>query len=161
MAKVSPTDWFKIQGWMATELDLTMGELVAFALVHTFTRPKEGKVYTGGVPYLAKFARVHPDTARKYLHSLERKGLIVPVQGSDNGVPFIDYYTPENFKGVPPNTTRVHPRNSSGDTPENLGGKQNSKQKGNHKPRKINKKKEYAMRFIAEVKQQHGQASSK
>ena len=133
MAKVSPTDWFKIQGWMATEFDLTMGELVAFALVHTFTRPKEGKVYTGGVPYLAQFAHIHPDTARKYLHSLEKKGLIKAVEGTTNGVPFVNYYTPENFKGIPPKKSGDYHRKSQGNTPENFGGKQKDKQKGNHK----------------------------
>ena len=110
MAKVSPTDWFKIQGWMATEFDLTMGELVAFALVHTFTRPKEGKVYTGGVPYLAKFARCSTSSARRYLQSLVAKGLIVPIEGDTNGVPFIHYATLPNWEG-----------------------KQKDKQKGNHK----------------------------
>lgn len=139
MAKVSPTDWFKIQGWMATEFDLTMGELVAFALVHTFTRPKEGKVYTGGVPYLAKFAHIHPDTARKYLHSLEGKGLIVAVNGDTNGVPFTHYYTPENFKGIPSKNARVLPRGFQGGTPENFGGKQKDKQKGKHLPKEEKK----------------------
>ena len=133
MAKVSPTDWFKIQGWMATEFDLTMGELVAFALVHTFTRPKEGKVYTGGVPYLAKFARCTNNTARKYLQSLVSKGLIVPIEGDTNGDPFIHYATLKNLRGTPSKNFGVLPPKFTGSTLQNLEGKQKDKQKGNHK----------------------------
>lgn len=133
MAKVSSTDWFKIQGWMATEFDLTMGELVAFALVHTFTRPKEGKVYTGGVPYLAKFARCSTSSARRYLQSLVAKGLIVPIEGDTNGVPFIHYATLPNCKGTPSQIERVHPAKLGGTTLPNWEGKQKDKQKGNHK----------------------------
>lgn len=155
MAKVSPTDWFKIQGWMATEFDLTMGELVAFALVHTFTRPKEGKVYTGGVPYLAKFARCSTSSARRYLQSLVSKGLIKAVEGTNNGVPFIHYYTLSDRKGTPSQIERVHPAKLEGTTLSNCEGKQNNKQKGKHKLfRKIDKKKDFSLRLIAEVKQQ-------
>lgn len=139
MAKVSPTDWFKIQGWMATEFDLTMGELVAFALVHTFTRPKEGKVYTGGVPYLAKFARCTNNTARKYLQSLVSKGLIVPIEGDTNGVPFIHYATLQNLRGTPSKNLGVLPPKFTGSTLQNLEGKQKDKQKGKHLPKEEKK----------------------
>lgn len=155
MAKVSPTDWFKIQGWMATEFDLTMGELVAFALVHTFTRPKEGKVYTGGVPYLAKFARCSNNTARKYLQSLVAKGLIKAIEGDTNGVPFINYYSLKNLRGTPSKNLGDYPQEFGGTTPKNLEGNHNSKQKVKHKLfRKIDKKKDFSLRLIADVKQQ-------
>lgn len=140
MASVSSSDWFKVQGWMVTDLHLRLGELATYALVHTFTRPKEGKLYTGGVPYLAEFLGVHPDTAREYLHNLADKGLIVPVKGDVNGVPFIHYKTPENSEGTHPRKNQGIPPKNAGDTPENSEGKQKYKQKDKHNLPKEEKK---------------------
>ena len=141
MATVSSQDWFKIQGWMATELHLSGGELLAYALVHQFTRPKDGKVYTGGVPYLAKFTGKSINTARRYLQNLERKGLIKAECGTANGVPFCHYYTLPKLEGTTPKKREGTPSKNSADTLPKLEGKHNTKQKGKHNSSKKNNKK--------------------
>ena len=102
MAKeLKSTDGFFFQGWMRTQLHLTGGELVAYALVHQFSQSNAGR-YLGGPGYLAAWLGCSDNTARKYLHSLADKGLIISKDREVNGVLFRDYvvnYDPlKNFE---------------------------------------------------------------
>lgn len=157
MAKISPSDGFKVHGWMVTRLNLSGGELVTFALVHQFSQSKDG-VYAGGVPYISKFLGIAPNTVRKYLRSLVAKGFIEAVPGNRNGVPFIHYKTLQDLKGRRVQVLKGNPSEIEGSTLQNLKGinKEDKKEgKGELKShyRKIkNKKKEaYALRIISEV----------
>lgn len=110
---------------MVTELKLTGYELLAYALVHQMTQAKAGQ-YTGGVPYLAAWLGCSGNTARKYLHKLESRGLIKSYEGSNNGVPFrfyqvIDNQIPKNFEGTPKKLEDI-PKNFEGDTQKIEGG---------------------------------------
>lgn len=91
MAKqLNRTDGFILHGWMVTDLHLAGGELVAYALVHQFTQSNAGK-YLGGPGYLAAWIGCGENTARKYLHNLVAKGLILNEDKVVNGVLFRHY----------------------------------------------------------------------
>lgn len=91
MAKtLKSTDGFIFHGWMRTKLRLTGGELMAFALVHQFSQSDAGR-YLGGPGYLAAWLGCSDNTARKYLHSLLEKGLIINEDQEVNGVIFRYY----------------------------------------------------------------------
>jgi len=60
---------------MNLELGLKGWELIIFSIVHQFTE-KSGS-YTGGIPYVCTFTGLTRNSVRKYLRSLETKGLIV------------------------------------------------------------------------------------
>ena len=90
MAKISGKDWFKIQGWMVTQLGLTGSELVAFALVNSFSKTEEG-LYKGGLSYLAEWLKSSKRTALRNLQYLEGKGLIEAVRGNGPAGPFCHY----------------------------------------------------------------------
>lgn len=131
MASVSSSDWFKVQGWMVTDLHLQGYELVTYALVHTFTRSKVG-IYAGGVPYLSKFLGIAPNTVRKNLRSLVAKGLIEAIEGDHNGVPFVHYRTLQKLKGDTLQGLQGDPSKFAGGTLQGLKGI-NKEQKGEQK----------------------------
>lgn len=144
MARLKDANFFTLHGWMVNQMGLRGGELIAYALVYQFTQ-YEGGLYTGGVPYLADWMGCHIDTARRYLHALEGKGLIKSIAGRDNGVPFKNYQvvdshipeickdTPENNKGISPNFTGEDPRNLQGGIPEIYGVNYKNNSKDNSK----------------------------
>lgn len=100
-------------GWMVTELHLGGYELVAYALVHQFSQKSRTGIYTGGVPYLAAWLQCSNETARKHLHALEEKGLIVSMRGDNNGVPYCNYQVVDTHI---PKILRDTPKNFAGDT---------------------------------------------
>ena len=87
---LSSTDGFVLHGWMVSQLHLSGGELVTFGLVHQFSQSDAGK-FTGGPGYVAAWLGCLDKTARKYLHSLADKGLIVMEDVTINGVFFRNY----------------------------------------------------------------------
>jgi len=109
MSDLNATDGYIVHGWMVTELGLRGPELTTFAIVHQFSQSKAG-IYKGGVPYIMAWVGCSDVSARKYLHSLEKKGLIRSVPGAVNGVPFRDYQILDN-----------HIPKILGDTPKILG----------------------------------------
>jgi len=106
---VSSTDGIQLHGWMVTELHLTDGELFAFALVHQLSQSRAG-VYFGNTYYLASWLGCSERTARRYLASLEKKGLIAADRGRTNGKDYCHYRVAE---GV----TNFHPKGGQNDTP--------------------------------------------
>lgn len=125
MANLKPTDGFHLYGWMVTELRLQGFELVAYALVHQLSLASKVGLYTGGVPYLALWLQCSCNTARKYLHSLEEKGLITALRGERDGVPYcyyqvVDTHIPKIF-GDTPKDLRGDTQNIAGGTPKKFG----------------------------------------
>lgn len=108
---------------MVTHLKLTGAELFAYALVHQFSQSKAG-VYIGGVPYLATWLGCSLNSARKYLHSLSDRGLIIEDAGTNDGVPYKYYQVAENH--IPkiledtPKNLEGDPQKIAGPTPKNL-----------------------------------------
>lgn len=129
MAKaLNPKNGFIVHGWMVSELKLRGPELLTYAIVHQFSQSKAG-IYKGGVPYVMAWIGCNDDSARKYLHSLEAKGLIKAIDGRNNGVPYryyevVDNQIPENLGGIPENLGGDTLKFSVG-IPENLGGDNN------------------------------------
>lgn len=121
MAKISPSDGFKVHGWMVTRLNLSGGELVTFAIVHQFSQSKDG-IYAGGVPYISKFLGMAPNTVRKHLRSLVAKAFIEALPGDRNGVPFIHYRTLQNLKGRMVQEMKGDPSTAEGSTLQKLQG---------------------------------------
>lgn len=161
MAKISDKDWFKIQGWMVTKLGLTGAELMAFALVFNLSRTTEG-LYKGGIMYLAKWLGCNKDTARKYLHSLKERGYIHATSGTGDSGLFCYYQVDENLRYPSRRISLLRQANISATVGENFGhpkGEHTREQKGEHKYQKknIDKKKDFSLRLIAEVKQQQNE----
>lgn len=75
MAKVNATDGFSIKGWMVTDLHLSGGDLIAFAIVENFSQSQAG-IYTGGASYLASWMGWTYKTAAGHLQNLVAAGLI-------------------------------------------------------------------------------------
>ena len=120
MAKFNETDGFHIYGWMRSRLNLSGGELLAYALVRQFSMGDAG-IYTGGVPYLAKFLGCSAESARKYLHSLVEKGLVISIDATRDNVPYKNYKaTPQEFWDTPKNL-EGDPQKIWGSTPNNFG----------------------------------------
>jgi hypothetical protein len=113
MSTLNPTNGFVIHGWMVTELHLRGPELTTYAIVHQFSQSKAG-VYKGGVPYIMAWIGCNRNSARKYLHTLEQKGLIKAIDGDNNGVPFRDYQVLDNHI---PQILGYIPQKTEGDTP--------------------------------------------
>lgn len=115
---LDPTNGFIVHGWMVTELGLKGPELTTYAIVHQFTQSRAG-IYKGGVPYVQAWLGCNKNSARKYLHSLEAKGLIRAIDGDINGVPFRDYQVVSD--PIPQILGHI-PQKTIGDTPKNDRG---------------------------------------
>lgn len=115
---LDPTNGYIVHGWMVTELGLKGPELTTYAIVHQFSQSKAG-IYKGGVPYIMAWLGCNRNSARKYLHSLEARGLIKAIDGDINGVPFRDYQIID--AGIPQNLGYM-PQKTIGDTPKNDRG---------------------------------------
>lgn len=128
MKVLNSTDGFTLHAWMVTKLGLGGYELLAYAVVHQFSQSKAG-CYTGGVPYLAAWLKCSTNTARKYLHILEDKGLIQAKDGENDGVPYRYYEVIDNqipkFLGGTPQILQGYPSNFGVSTPQNFGGDNN------------------------------------
>ena len=75
MQFVKDENYFQIQGWMRTKLNLTGNELLIFAIIFGFSQDGETKFY-GSIDYLSEFAGTSRPTTIKVLKSLLEKGLI-------------------------------------------------------------------------------------
>lgn len=98
MGKVTlqPTDGFILHGWMVTELHLSGGDLIAFALVYQFTQSKAG-VYKGGASYLSAWTGWTLKTSRGHLSNLVRLGYIKKVSGREDNSPTCHYSLTDRF----------------------------------------------------------------
>lgn len=92
---------------MRNVLHLSGGELITYAIVFRASQSKTG-IYIGGIPYVAEFVGCSKETARKYLHTLESRGLIAGEDFDKNGVRYrnyqvIDNHIPKNLGYIPKN----------------------------------------------------------
>lgn len=112
---------------MRNILHLSGGELITFAIVFRSSQSQSG-IYTGGIPYVAEFIGCSKETARKYLHSLEDKGLIAGRDYDLKGVRYrnyqvIDNHIPKNF-GYTPKKFEGTPKNFEGGVPKKFGAEE-------------------------------------
>ena len=125
--KVADSDGLHLYGWMRNILHLSGGELITFAIVFRSSQSNSG-IYTGGIPYVAEFVGCSKETARKYLHDLEGKGLIEGMDVDKNGVRYrnyqvIDNHIPKKFGYIPKNT-EGDTQNLEGGIPKNFGAEE-------------------------------------
>lgn len=125
--RIADSDGLHLYGWMRNVLHLSGGELITFAIVFRSSQSKSG-IYTGGIPYVAEFVGCSKETARKYLHDLEAKGLIAGEDREKNGVKYRDYqvidtHIPKNFGYIPKNLGG-DTQNFEGGIPKNFGAKE-------------------------------------
>lgn len=81
-----------IYGWMR-ELDLTLTETMAYALVYGFA--KNGEPFQGSITYMQQWLRCTRHTAIKAMQALEDKGLLRKEQVMVKGSPNNRYYITE------------------------------------------------------------------
>ena len=117
-SRVADTDGLHIYGWMRNVLKLSSGELFTYAIVFRSSQSKSG-IYTGGIPYVADFVGCSRETARKYLHALEAKGLIEGMDVDKDGVRHRNYQVVDTH--IPKNLGYI-PKNLGGDTQKTLVG---------------------------------------
>lgn len=118
---------------MVNELHLEGADLLAFAIVHTFTQSGAG-IYKGNTQYLATWTGWTEKTCRMHLTHLVELGLIEQVRGRDNNTPFCyyklapDFYEkhPVKTTGSPGKNFTDHPVKSSESTRKKLPGEYNS-----------------------------------
>ena len=114
---------------MVNELHLEGADLLAFAIVHTFTQSGAG-IYKGNTQYLAAWTGWSENTCRAHLVNLVKKGLIQEVRGRENNSPFCyyklaaDFYEkhPSKFAGSPLKNCGDHPAKNGKSTPQKLRG---------------------------------------
>lgn len=90
------TDGFHIYGWMVNDLALQGGDLLAFALVFSFTKGHAGE-YTGNTAYLSGWTGWTEKTARTHLANLVKKNLIIEVRGRGDNHPYCHYKLAPDF----------------------------------------------------------------
>lgn len=112
--KVADSDGLHLYGWMRNVLHLSGGELITFAIVFRSSQSNSG-IYTGGIPYVAEFVGCSKETARKYLHDLERRELIFGTDVDKNGVRYRNYQVVDNH--IPKDFGYI-PKKEDGDTPK-------------------------------------------
>lgn len=140
MAKLNNSDGFHIYGWMVNDLHLGGGDLLAFAIVHTFTQADAG-IYKGNIQYLAAWTGWSANTCRTHLVNLVKKGLIEEIRGRQNNTPLCyyklasDFYEkhPAKIEGSPLKNCADHPSKIEKSTPQKLRGEKKyiEKKEGN------------------------------
>lgn len=94
MNEMNATDgkYVIIYGWMR-ELDLTLTETMAYALVYGYA--KNGEPFQGSITYMQQWLRCTRHTAIKAMQALEDKGLLRKEQVMVKGSPNNRYYITE------------------------------------------------------------------
>ena len=85
--KVKPKNFVVIQGWMISELGLKGNELLVYAIIYGFSQ-SENQKYSGGLQYLADWAKSTKQGVLRNLKSLVEKNYIVKEEQILNGVKF-------------------------------------------------------------------------
>ena len=83
-------NYFTIQGWMRTELNLTGNDLLVYAIIYGFSQTEDQK-YTAGLQYLADWCGATKQGIQKNLKNLLEKNLIIKEEVVVNNVK-LSYY---------------------------------------------------------------------
>ena len=121
---ISSTNYFSIQGWMRTELNLSGNDLMVYAIIYMFSQSENHK-FTGSRQYLADWCGCTKQGIDKNLKNLLDRGLIQKEEQYTNNVKFVSYWTtyftggsqqscPNNKDNIKDNTI---PKGIVGETP--------------------------------------------
>lgn len=72
---LSPDNFFKIEGWMRTDLNLKGNELMAYALIYSF-QTAYNKPFDGSQAYIAEWLGISRTSTNKMLLRLQEKELV-------------------------------------------------------------------------------------
>lgn len=89
---ISSTNYFSIQGWMRTELNLTGNDLMVYAIIYMFSQSENHK-FTGSRQYLADWCGCTKQGIDKNLKNLLDMRVIEKEEYYTNGVKFVAYWT--------------------------------------------------------------------
>jgi Mn-dependent DtxR family transcriptional regulator len=112
---LSPDNFFKIEGWMRTELNLKGNELMAYALIYSFQTAYD-KPFDGSQAYIAEWLGMSRSHTNVILTKMRDKGLINIVNSDKGYIHKCFYSCIENGERFKANTIR----NSNSGVLENL-----------------------------------------
>lgn len=87
---IEPNNYFCVQGWMVTELQLKGTERDVFAIIYGFSQTV-GQAYTGNLQYLADWCGCTKQSVITHLKSLVDKGYLIKEEKFTNGLKFCTY----------------------------------------------------------------------
>ena len=92
-------NFYCVFGWMMNELGLRNKELIAYAVIYSFSQDERTR-YAGGLSYLcACTGTANKASMHRVLQSLVEKGLIIKIEKEINGIKLCDYaHNPEAIK---------------------------------------------------------------
>ena len=93
-----------VQAWMLNKLRLKGTELMAYAVVYSFSQDGSSW-FSGSASYIAAWAGVTPQSARRALKSLTERGLLEKRVRTENGTTACDYRAIINHPGGTVKTT--------------------------------------------------------
>lgn len=91
-SKVKDENYYQVQGWMVTKLNLKGNEKDIYAIIYGFSQDGQTR-YTGSLQYLADWTNSSKQSVINCLKSLIDKELIVKEEKYINGVKFVEYYS--------------------------------------------------------------------
>ena len=98
MSKIKDGNYIVIQSFMVKDLHLKGNELLIYAIIYGFTQDGEHQ-FNGGQQYLADWTNSTKMGVYKAIKRLVEKDLIEKIDGSINGVNFVNYRITK-FMGV-------------------------------------------------------------
>lgn len=98
MSQVKDNNYFSVQGWMVTKMNLSGNDLLIYAIIYGFSQTTD-QHFTGSLQYLADFTNSTRRGVQKNLESLIKKGHIRKIEKVINNVKFCDYSVTESYRG--------------------------------------------------------------
>ena len=130
MSQVKPDNYFAVQGWMITDLNLKGNDLMIYAIIYGLSQ-YDGQSFTASIQYLVDWTNSSRRTVIYTLNSLQERGLIRKKESTFNGVKFCEY------RAVAPGVQKMH-EGGAKIAPNN---KDNNTDKENHNPNGLCQKK--------------------
>ena len=87
---LSLDNFFRIEGWMRTELNLKGNELMAYALIYSFQTAYD-KPFDGSQAYIAEWLGIKRGSVNRVVQSLEDKGILRAIPTRRGFVTFCSY----------------------------------------------------------------------
>ena len=123
---INPTNFYTIQGWMLSDLELKGNALAAYAIIYGFSQDGASE-FTGSASYLAEWMGCSRSTVMDTLKKLVDTGLLSKRDINQNGVRFCAYKAnlrpcPKPGQGVSENRTGGCPKSGQGVSENRTGG---------------------------------------
>lgn len=87
---MNDNNYYTVQGWMVTRMNLAGNELLAYALIYGFSQDFESR-FSGSLEYICKSLNVSKNTAKKALNGLLDKNLIIKTDILKNNIKYCEY----------------------------------------------------------------------